>query len=140
MSNQVGDCFEYLWPFQNVRTLWKKINYILQQLTTIHVGKNLNVFGISSVNFETWQFLVNPIPTGRERCRLCPPHYYLPPPDFWTVQRLCKWIFSIAQNWENKSIIGKRIFMNRYDFFFFSFVVEKTYLWRNHNKYYALLD
>ena len=21
MSNQVGDCFKFLWPFQNVRTL-----------------------------------------------------------------------------------------------------------------------
>ena len=23
MSNQVGDCFKFLWPFQNVRTLFK---------------------------------------------------------------------------------------------------------------------
>ena len=26
MSNQVGDCFKYFWPFQNVRTLSKYLN------------------------------------------------------------------------------------------------------------------
>ena len=35
MSNQVGDCFKFLWPFQNVRTL---------QISSSLLAKNVSSF------------------------------------------------------------------------------------------------
>ena len=38
MSNQVGDCFKFLWPFQNVRTL---IKTFAEPELTFSVMKNM---------------------------------------------------------------------------------------------------
>ena len=47
MSNQVGDCFKFLWPFQNVRTLqYKRLLYSIKKLQCILLfqRKNKRIF------------------------------------------------------------------------------------------------
>ena len=45
MSNQVGDCFKFLWPFQNVRTLKNVFQFSVQTLKNSfnHGAKRENV-------------------------------------------------------------------------------------------------
>ena len=59
MSNQLGDCFKFLWPFQNVRTLritnrvvnTHKINY----LVTCRLNLTLEDLEADEVEDENWQ-------------------------------------------------------------------------------------
>ena len=51
-----GRSFQIFVVFSECQNFMKK-NLI--HATTIYVGKHLNVFGISSVNFEIWQFLAD---------------------------------------------------------------------------------
>ena len=43
MSNQVEDCFKFLWPFQNVRTLYKIENSLCTFFQAGDFGQNLRL-------------------------------------------------------------------------------------------------
>ena len=45
MSNQVGDCFKFVWPFQNVRTLITKIQTRLVKLALMGRKIRIGSFG-----------------------------------------------------------------------------------------------
>ena len=63
MSNQVGHCFKFMWPFQNVRTLpFSNPLYIQRDFETIYPSDtyNLKSFGLLKKNLIATKFFEPP--------------------------------------------------------------------------------
>ena len=73
MSNQVGDCFKFLWPFQNVRTL-DLADYSIQQYINHHVEFLFKFSDKIAVKDEPVQEVMKPINDQKTYAMAKPAH------------------------------------------------------------------
>ena len=73
MSNQVGDCFKFLWPFQNVRTL-NLADYSIQQYINHHVEFLFKFSDKIAVKDEPVQEVMKPINDQKTYAMAKPAH------------------------------------------------------------------